>query len=66
MNRVPKQFYEVIALAKSTVDTIRAGDLLNLYSNDYGILAYNNRDNKYSYITKEFYRHDLEILKIER
>lgn len=66
MNRVPKQFYEIIALAKSTVDTIQPGDLLNLYSNDFGILAYNNRDNRYSYITKEFYRHDLEILKIER
>ena len=65
MNRVPKQFYEIIALAKSTVDTIQPGDLLNLYSNDFGILAYNNRDNRYSYITKEFYRHDLEILKIE-
>lgn len=66
MNRVPKQFYRITAIAKSAVDTIRAGDLLNLYSNNFGILAYNNRDNKYSYITKEFYRHDLEILKIER
>ena len=66
MNRVPKQFYRIIAIAKSVVDTIQVGDLLNLYCNDYGILAYNNRDNRYSYITKEFYKHDLEILKIER
>ena len=66
MNRVPKQFYRIIAIAKSAVDTIQAGDLLNLYSNDYGILAYNNRDNRYSYITKDFYRNDLEILKVER
>ena len=66
MNRVPKQFYRITTIAKSTVDTIQAGDLLNLYSNDYGILAYNNRDNRYSYITKEFYRHNLEILRIER
>lgn len=66
MNRLPKQFYEIIALAKSTAGTIQPGDLLNLYSNDFGILAYNNRDNKYSYITKDFYRHDLEILKVER
>lgn len=66
MNRLPKQFYEIIAIAKSTVDTIQPGDLLNLYSNDFGILAYNNRDHKYSYITKDFYRHDLEILKVVR
>lgn len=66
MNRLPKQFYRIIAIAKSAVDNIQPGDLLNLYSNDFGILAYNNRDNKYSYITKDFYRHDLEILKIER
>lgn len=66
MNRLPKQFYKIIALAKSTADTIQPGDLLNLYSNDFGILAYNNRDHRYSYITKDFYRHDLEILKIER
>lgn len=64
MNRLPKQFYRIIA--KSTADTIQPGDLLNLYSNDFGILAYNNRNNKYSYITKDFYRHDLEILKVER
>lgn len=66
MNRLPKQFYRIIAIAKSTADTIQPGDLLNLYSNDFGILAYNNRDHKYSYITKDFYRHDLEILKVER
>ena len=66
MNRLPKQFYKIIAIAKSTADTIQPGDLLNLYSNNFGILAYNNRDNKYSYITKEFYRHDLEVLKVER
>lgn len=66
MNRLPKQFYKIIALAKSTADTIQPGDLLNLYSNDFGILAYNNRDHRYSYITKDFYRHDLEILKVER
>ena len=66
MNRLPKQFYSIIAIAKSTVDTIQPGDLLNPYSNDFGILAYNNRDNRYSYITKDFYRHDLEILKVEQ
>ena len=65
MNRLPKQFYRITAIAKSTADTIQPGDLLNLYSNDFGILAYNNRDNKYSYITKEFYRHDIEVLKVE-
>ena len=66
MNRLPKQFYSIIAIAKSAADTILPGDLLNLYSNDFGILAYNNRDNRYSYISKEFYRHSLEILKVER
>lgn len=66
MNRLPKQFYRIIAIAKSTADTIQPGDLLNLYSNDFGILTYNNRDNTYSYITKDFYRHDLEVLKVER
>lgn len=66
MNRLPKQFYSIIAIAKSTADTIQPGDLLDLYSNDFGILAYNNRDHRYSYITKDFYRHDLEILKVER
>lgn len=66
MNRVPKQFYKIIAIAKSTVDTIQPGDLLNLYSNNFGILAYNNRDHRYIYITKDFYRHDLEVLKVER
>lgn len=66
MNRLPKQFYRIIAIAHSTADTIQPGDLLNLYSNDFGILAYNNRDHRYSYITKDFYRHDLEVLKVER
>lgn len=67
MNRIPKTFYRVTA--RATEDSyatggIRKDDLLEIYNNDFGLLAYNNRDNTYYYISKDFYRNCLNVLEV--
>lgn len=64
MNRIPENFYRVTARATSDAEGICSGDLLEIYSNDFGLLAYNNRDNTYYYIGKDFYRNCLKVLEV--
>lgn len=67
MNRIPKNFYRVTARVtedSTTTCGIRKDDLLEIYNNDFGLLAYNNRDNKYYYISKDFYRNCLKVLEV--
>lgn len=71
MNRVPTNFYRVTARAtadgeKNTkgVPTIKTGDLLEIYKNDFGLLAYNLNTHNYIYISKDYFRHSLTILEV--
>ena len=64
MNRIPKNFYRVTARATADAEGICSGDLLEIYNNDFGLLTYNNRDNKYYYIDKDFYRDCLKVLEV--
>lgn len=64
MNRIPKNFYRVTARATAAAEGICIGDLLEIYSNDFGLLAYNNRNNTYYYIDKDFYRDCLNVLEV--
>lgn len=73
MNRIPENFYCVTARAtadgeKNTkgVPTIKAGDLLEIYKNDFGLLTYNLNTHAYLYISKEFYRQSLTILEVAK
>lgn len=64
MNRIPKNFYRVTARVTADSDGICCGDLLEICSNDFGLLTYNNRNNKYYYISEEFYRNCLNVLEV--
>nr|DAQ37488.1 MAG TPA: hypothetical protein [Caudoviricetes sp.] len=67
MNRIPKNFYRVTARVtedSTATGGIRKDDLLEIYSNDFGLLAYNNRNNTYYYIDKDFYRNCLKVLEV--
>ena len=67
MNRIPENFYRVTARVtedSTTTCGIRKDDLLEIYSNDFGLLTYNNRDNTYYYISKDFYRNCLKVLEV--
>lgn len=71
MNRIPKNFYRVTARATEDADesskgapTIKSGDLLEIYRNDFGLLTYNHRDSTYYYIGENFYRDCLKVLEV--
>ena len=67
MNRIPEHFYRVTARAtedSTTTCGIRKDDLLEIYSNDFGLLTYNHRDNTYYYIGENFYRDCLKVLEV--
>lgn len=67
MNRIPKNFYRVTArVTEDSTATcgIRKDDLLEIYSNDFGLLTYNHRDNTYYYIGENFYRDCLKVLEV--
>lgn len=64
MNRIPTNFCSVTARATADAEGICSGDLLEIYSNDFGLLTYNNRDSKYYYISKDFYRDCLKVLEV--
>lgn len=64
MNRIPTNFYRITARATEDAKGISSGDLLEIYNNDFGLLTYNNRDNRYYYISKNFYRDSLKVLEV--
>lgn len=62
-NRIPRLFSRIMGEMLIETSETRPGDIIRVYKNDMGYLAYNPRTNRHFYIPVSMLR-DSEIFKV--
>lgn len=63
-NRIPRQFSRITGIILVITSETRPGDIIRIYKNDTGYLAYNPRTNRHFYVSVSMLR-DSEIFKLK-
>ncbi len=63
-NRIPRQFSRITGVILVVTSETRPGDIIRVYKNDTGYLAYNPRTNRHFYVFVSMLR-DSEIFKLK-
>lgn len=63
-NRIPRHFARITGEMLIETSETRPGDIIRIYKNDMGYLAYNPRNNRHFYVSVSMLR-DSKIFKLK-